>query len=175
VPARKAQPLPRFTLMWVSAILKIVVACPLRLCIITAGQQRQPHTTWGGSQATNCKGRTMATATKTASKGRKGSSKAQASKPAAPGEYGVTRSKDVPWGPKKIAVLKALKAMGATSPAKGVGSKAVADKAKVTERDVRHYCYHGAAGGLTVVTPGTSGRGFVFSLTAAGAKAKELN
>lgn len=94
------------------------------------------------------------------------------------GEHGVARSKDVPWSNRKIAVLSTLKALGATSPTSAKSAKQVVEAAvaaghtDVVSRDVRHYCYHGAAGGLTGITDklpeGTPGGGYGFYLTTLG-------
>lgn len=86
------------------------------------------------------------------------------------GEYGAVRSKDLPWVPKKVAVFKALKALKALTPQSAVSSKAVAEQAgDLTERDVRHYCYHARAAGLVELTDDVEGvRGWAFYLTPTG-------
>ena len=83
------------------------------------------------------------------------------------GQFGVERDHDVPWNQTKVAVFVALKKLGAVSASTGKPAVDVAKQAKVTARDVRHYVYHGKAGGLADVTDGENGR--VYFLTAKGA------
>lgn len=92
-----------------------------------------------------------------------------------PGEYGVARSKDLPWGPKKVAVFKALKRLKAITVNKAVSADAVVKSAEeagdtISARDVRHYCYHAAAADLTGCDEQEGVRGYVFYLTTDGAK-----
>lgn len=87
----------------------------------------------------------------------------------APAEYGQDRSHDLPWHDKKVAVfkaLKSLKAVGATNPK---SAATIAEKAGLTARDVRHYCYHAKAAGLTGVATSEEIRGLGFYLTTKGA------
>jgi hypothetical protein len=87
-----------------------------------------------------------------------------AAKPAA--EYGVERSKDLPWNEKKVAVFKALrnpKLNGGEGTAKEVAELGT----NLTPRDVRHYCYHAKAAGLVKVE-NVDGNKYHFSLTAKG-------
>lgn len=120
----------------------------------------------------------MAKATKgTGSKGTKkaASTKAKA-KPSTNGhgESGVERSKDLPWNGKKVAVFKALKAFGCTSMDTARSAADLANKANVTNRDVRHYCYHAKAAGLVAVASNVEGiSGYAFYLTTKG-KAVDL-
>jgi hypothetical protein len=104
----------------------------------------------------------------------KAKAKAKATKPAngaaKKGEHGVERSKDLRWCDKKVAIFKALKALKATSQANARGSKEVADKAGVTERDVRHYVYHAMVSGHTGISRQEGKAGYLFYLTAKGAK-----
>ena len=97
----------------------------------------------------------MATATKTKkSVSTKSKNLAKATKVEAAqggGEYGIHRTKDLPDSEKKRTVLGALLALGAVSEATAQGSTAVAEQGKVTQRDVRHYCYHAKAGGLVAM------------------------
>ena len=100
--------------------------------------------------------------------------------PAAPavekpkGEHGIFRSKDLPWSAKKIAVLSTLKKLGAVSltsckGVKEVVAAATADGLELKAVNVRHYCYHAAAGELVEVVEhpeGVTGHGFY--LTPAG-------
>jgi hypothetical protein len=88
------------------------------------------------------------------------------------------RSKDVSWSGRKIAVLSTLKALGATSLTSAKSAKEVvtachaAGHTEVVSRDVRHYCYHGTASGLTGIADklpeGATGSGYGFYLTAKG-------
>jgi len=91
-------------------------------------------------------------------------------KAASNGEHGVARSSDLLWTEKKVALFQALKAMRATTPGKAVSGKAVAAKAGINTRDVRHYSYHAKATGLVEVVTVENIRGYGFYLTAAGAK-----
>lgn len=94
------------------------------------------------------------------------------------GEHGMVRSKDVPWSNRKIAVLSTLKALGATGLTSAKSAKEVvaachaAGHEEIVGRDVRHYVYHGAAGGLTAIADklpeGTPGGGYGFYLTTFG-------
>lgn len=118
------------------------------------------------------------TAAKPAATGKKTAKKAPAKK-AAPkaetvAEYGLERSKDMPWNDKKAAIFKALKALKATNSGSAVTAGAVAEKAStdalaITNRDVRHYCYHAKVSGLTDVVETEGTRGYTFHLTAKGA------
>lgn len=78
------------------------------------------------------------TATKTSKK----SSKAAAKKSDRVIEMGAEKTHDVPWSEKKVKVLTALRKLGEAT------STQIAEKAGVTQRDARHYCYHAAAGGI---------------------------
>ena len=94
------------------------------------------------------------------------------------GEHGMVRSKDVPWSKRKVAVLSTLKALGATGLTSAKSAKQVVEAAhaagytEIVSRDVRHYVYHGAAGGLTAIADklpeGTPGGGYGFYLTQLG-------
>ncbi len=86
-------------------------------------------------------------------------------------ESGITRSHDLPWHAKKVAIFKALKKLGAIGKGSAVSADAIAAEAKVTNRDVRHYCYHAMCSGLTgVYSESEAFRGYGFYLTAKGAK-----
>ena len=98
-------------------------------------------------------------------------SKAVVAKPK-PGQFGVERDHDLPWHAKKIAIFKALKALGATSASDARSAQDVAGKAKVSARDVRHYCYHAKTSGLTGIAELENVRGYGFYLTAKGVKAE---
>lgn len=87
------------------------------------------------------------------------------------GAHGVARAKDLPWCPKKAAVLSALSSMGATSIASCRATKDVAATAGVNDVCVRHYCYHAASAGLCGVVTAAFGRQQGFYLTDAGAAA----
>ena len=71
-----------------------------------------------------------------------------------PMQYGMARARDLPCSPLKLAVLGALKLAGGVG-ANYVGSKAVmlAGKGAISDRNVRHYCYHAAAAGLVAIAP----------------------
>jgi len=84
-------------------------------------------------------------------------------------EYGIEKSHDLPWNEKKVAVFKALKALGATGATSARSASDVAKKADVTERDVRHYVYHGKAAGLSDVAEVEGIRGYAYYLTKKGA------
>ncbi len=94
------------------------------------------------------------------------------------GEHGMVRSKDVPWSRRKVAVLSSLKALGANALTSAKSAKEVVAAAHaagyedIVSRDVRHYVYHGAAGGLTAIADklpeGTPGGGYGFYLTQLG-------
>lgn len=85
-----------------------------------------------------------------------------------PGQYGVARSKDLPWCAKKAAVFAGLVALNATSPTSGVSSKALAAQSGVDPRYCRHYVYHGAAAGLTGVATVAGVTGHALYITPAG-------
>jgi hypothetical protein len=85
-------------------------------------------------------------------------------------QYGVDRDHDLPWNEKKVAVFKALKALKALGAAGAVSAQVVAEKANVSARDVRHYCYHAKAAGLVDVVTMEDVRGYAFCLTKEGAK-----
>jgi hypothetical protein len=91
------------------------------------------------------------------------------------GQFGIDRDHDVPWNATKVAVFKALKALGCTSASTGRSAEDVAKKAGLDGRQVRHYVYHAKAAGLADVADSDAGR--VYYLTAKGAKlspAREL-
>lgn len=97
----------------------------------------------------------------------KAAAKPAAEKEKAPGEFGATRSKDLPWGEKKVAVLNGLKKLKAFDEKTAKGAGEIAEAAGVTNRDVRHYSYHAAAGGLVNVFEAVEGTvGYRFALTA---------
>lgn len=83
---------------------------------------------------------------------------------------GIYREFDMPWCEKKGKIFAALIALKATNAATAQSSKAVADAAGVTERDVRHYCYAAACKGVeaTGVHSVEGMRGYGFSITPAG-------
>ena len=114
------------------------------------------------------------TSKKPANKSSKKSSKKVA---ASSGEHGHERSKDVPWSEKKVAVFKALKKLKAVGVDRCRPATDIATSAGVTTKDVRHYCYHAKASGLTGIAVKEGIRGYGFYLTAKGSKvnpAKEL-
>lgn len=87
-----------------------------------------------------------------------------------PAEYGIKRSSDLPWGPKKEKVLKALRKVGAFGPGTAAGSTKIADAGGVTSRDVRHYCYHAQTANLTGVCTIEGGKGYGYYITEEGLK-----
>ena len=99
----------------------------------------------------------------------KASSKAKV--PSKAKEQGTKRANDLPWGDKKVAIFRALKALRATS---ALGARSTADiaaKAEVSGRDVRHYCYHAKAAGLVDIAKTEEiARGYGFFLTKKGVK-----
>jgi hypothetical protein len=105
---------------------------------------------------------------------------AKASKPAADGfkPHGVERAKDVAWTEKKVAVFKALKALKAVNADAAVtATQLITKDANLTGRDVRHYCYHAKAAGLTGIVKLEGQAGYGFYLTKSGLAvdpAKEL-
>ena len=105
-------------------------------------------------------------------KGVKATKKATAAKkaPAGDAQYGVERDHDLPWNEKKVAVFKALKGLKATTAETACSALKVAEKANVTARDVRHYCYHAMASGLVNVADMQGVKGYAFYLTAKGVK-----
>lgn len=112
-------------------------------------------------------------ATKTTKTATKAKSKPVA---AAAGQYGIERSKDLPWCAKKVAVYTSLIELGADSAAHAVAATSVAatktcKAADTSPRYVRHYCYHGAVSGHTLVVDAFEGMGYGFAITAAGRKA----
>lgn len=81
--------------------------------------------------------------------------------------YGTERDHDLPWNEKKVAVFKALRSPKLQG-GKGTAAELVTISGdKITPRDVRHYCYHGKAAGLTTFGEG-DGVGYVYGLTAKG-------
>jgi hypothetical protein len=89
--------------------------------------------------------------------------------PAQPQQYGIARRGDLPWGPNKAAVLTALLAAGATPKGQPASTKsACAAGGGLSQRHVRHYCYHAQAGGLVTVAAGGQGVGNLYALTPAG-------
>lgn len=108
---------------------------------------------------------------KAGKKSAKKPAKQPAKKPTKKPASGFERASDVPWNEKKVAVFKALKQLGATKgPTSARSAVQVADKAGVSQRDVRHYCYHARAAGLVEVAEAEGVRGYSFYLTARGAK-----
>lgn len=92
-------------------------------------------------------------------------------------EQGIHRSKDVKWTDNKVAILKALKTLKATSKIDARSIADVADKANLPSQITRHYLYHAQASGIVVASDTEDVQGFAFSLTAKGSKmdfAKEL-
>jgi hypothetical protein len=85
-------------------------------------------------------------------------------------EHGTERANDLPWCAKKVAIFKALKALKAFGSTSAAGTQAVAEKANVSARDVRHYCYHAKASGLVGIAEVEDIRGYGFYLTAKGQK-----
>lgn len=84
-------------------------------------------------------------------------------------EYGVEKSKDLAWCPKKLAIFKALKALKATGKDSSVNTGDLAKKADVTNRDARHYSYHAKAGGLIdVFHPAEGSTSYTFALSKKG-------
>lgn len=86
------------------------------------------------------------------------------------GRHGVDRDHDLPWSDKKVAIFKAMKKMGAVGATNSKSATDIAEKAQVTSRDVRHYCYHAKAAGLVGVHEMAEIRGYGFALTAKGEK-----
>ena len=85
-------------------------------------------------------------------------------------EFGIERSKDLPWNEKKITVFKALKSLKAVGVKQAVSVGAVAQKAGLSARDVRHYVYHAKAAGLTGVGTSEEVKGHTVYLTTKGDK-----
>ena len=85
------------------------------------------------------------------------------------GQSGVKREHDLPWSAKKVAVFKALRSPKLKG-GEGSAAELIKVNPKLTGRDIRHYCYHGAAGGLVAVVPHEEGEanGYRFKLTAKG-------
>lgn len=97
----------------------------------------------------------------------------KATKPAASNgaaQFGMDRDHDLPWNDKKVAIFKAMKKMGAVGATNSKSATEIAEKAQVTSRDVRHYCYHAKAAGLVGVHEMAEIRGYGFALTAKGEK-----
>lgn len=88
------------------------------------------------------------------------------------GQFGIERDHDLPWGDKKVALFKALKALKATSEGTAKNVAEIVGKAgdALDARSVRHYGYHAKAGGLIEVVKVEGVAGYSFYLTAAGAK-----
>lgn len=84
------------------------------------------------------------------------------------GGGGVTRANDLPWCAKKAAVLSALVRLGATSVTTAVCTKALVMASGLSPRDCRHYSYHAAAGGLTIVVQGGAGNQNAYCITPEG-------
>lgn len=106
-----------------------------------------------------------ATVAKKATKAKKSAPKAEHQV-----QYGVERDHDLPWNEKKVAVFTAMKKLGAVSVTSSQSATTIAERANVTARDVRHYCYHAKAAGLVDVAKVEDIRGYGFYLTAKGAK-----
>lgn len=82
---------------------------------------------------------------------------------------GTYRAFDVPWNDKKIAIFRAMTKLGATNTAGNAApGNTIAAEANVSNRDVRHYCYHGAADNLVKVVQQEGVRGYCFVLTKKG-------
>jgi len=81
---------------------------------------------------------------------------------------GTHRDHDLPWNDKKVAIFKALKALKATTKGDARSSKDIAEKADVSQQNVRHYGYHAMAGGLIAIADVEGSRGHGFYLTAKG-------
>lgn len=86
------------------------------------------------------------------------------------GQFGMDRDHDLPWNDKKVAIFKAMKKMGAVGATNSKSATQIAEKAGVTSRDVRHYCYHAKAAGLVGVHEMADIRGYGFALTVKGEK-----
>lgn len=81
-------------------------------------------------------------------------------------QYGIERTHDLPWGPKKIKIFQVLQAARAYTPDSALAASKVAEKAGVTNRDVRHYCYHAKAADLIGLSvPESGGKAYNFYLT----------
>jgi hypothetical protein len=117
--------------------------------------------------------KTMTAATATKGKGKattKGKKAAKAADGAAK-QFGMDRDKDLPWNEKKVNIFKALKSLGAAGSHQAVtAADIIAKYPALTDRDVRHYCYHAKAANLVGVAKVEGDRGYRFYLTAAGAK-----
>lgn len=89
-----------------------------------------------------------------------------------PGNLGIERDHDLPWGATKLAVFKALIALGSHDQKSASTAKQVVAKSgdTVSARDVRHYVYHGRGAGLSQVWPGggSFGGGYGYSVTTKG-------
>lgn len=85
-------------------------------------------------------------------------------------EYGMDKSRDLPWTEKKVAVFKALKSLHAFGSSAAKSSGDIAAKAGLTPHDVRHYCYHAKVSGLTGISKMEGVAGYSFYLTAKGQK-----
>lgn len=89
----------------------------------------------------------------------------------APEEASVNtdRETDVPWCDKKVAIFRAMKQLKATDSQSAASSSAIAARANVKGRDVRHYGYHAKAAGLVKLAEVEGISGYGFYLTAKGA------
>lgn len=93
---------------------------------------------------------------------KKAAPKAEKSGASESGEYGMKKSKDLPWCAKKVEIFKILAKMGS-----GTAKEIAAKSSSLTARDVRHYCYHAMVSGLTTVEQSET-LAYEFSLTKKG-------
>ena len=87
-----------------------------------------------------------------------------------PREWGVMRQHDLPLDKKKVKIIRALVALNATTREVAKPSAEIASRAGVSERDVRHYCYHAQAGGIVDVCQRAYGTGHGFAFSVLGAE-----
>lgn len=152
-PAAATEPVPAPTLTAAPAKNGKAKAAP-------AGGKAKPAAAGKGGKAKPATATTVVT--KAVSKAPKGE---PADRPS-----GVTRTKDLPWSEKKVAVFKALKALKAVGQGSAVPAAKVVEKSGLTGRDVRHYVYHAMAAKLTGVATSEAVSGYVYYLTAKGAE-----
>lgn len=126
--------------------------------------------------------RTNKTAAKTSEVAKKVAKKTTAKKAATKKTTakGTHRDADVSWTERKIAIFtflrkaKAVKTLSAMT-SQEIAAKVNSKKLTVTAAQVKHYCYHGMAGGLIKVVKVEGKRGNCFHLTSKGNKCKMEN
>lgn len=81
---------------------------------------------------------------------------------------GTERETDLPWSEKKVKIFKALKVMKAFNQDSAQSSSAVAEKAGVSQKDVRHYCYAAQASDTVAICRKEDVTGYSFYLSTKG-------